>query len=124
MAEARIPVQPTERAVEAHAAYWRARGSEVDTRTVRSRILAHKSRVDIEEPPVPNDDFDPAKPPLETIWRHGHERSWQRVSVRRYRHFVHVVCEQLVDGEVLGGTAIVPRRALPALIEALAKEAP
>lgn len=60
-----------------------------------------------------------AQPPLEQIWRHGHDRSWQRVSLRHYPRFVHIIAEQLSDGEVLGGTAIVPARALPALLAAL-----
>lgn len=61
-------------------------------------------------------------PDSRIIWHDGHELSWQRVSIKRYPHFVHITAEQLIDGEVLGDTTILPVRALPALIEALSCE--
>ena len=111
MSDARAPLADLmQTAVEAHAAIYRAAGCAV-TVGAGHCVIDHGPRIAAGRAI--------GGEPLEVIWRHGHEHSWRRVSLRHYPHFTHVIAEQSIDGEVIASTAIVPARALPALLTAL-----
>ncbi|MDO9487752.1 MAG: hypothetical protein Q7J32_05200 [Sphingomonadaceae bacterium] len=113
MSDARAPLADLmQRAVEAHAAIYRAAGCAV-TVGAGHCVIDHGPRL------AAGRAIGGERPPLEVIWRHGQECSWRRVSLRHYPHFTHVIAEQSIDGEVVASTAIVPARALPALSTAL-----
>ncbi len=88
MTEARTPLAYLmERAAEAHAVIYRAAGCEV-TVGAGNYVVDHGPRLAARQ-------IIGAEPPqLEPIWRYGHDRSCQRVSVKHYTHFTDVITEQ------------------------------